>query len=61
MTYFESCKLLCDRGVSVVNVVNSYAFTEAGLARVRSISDAHLRLRTEQVGDMLIEVLEVAR
>jgi flagellar protein FlaH len=61
MTYFENCKELCDRGISVVNVVNSYAFSEAALARVRSISDAHLKLRTEQVGDMLVKVLEVAK
>ena len=61
MTYFESCKVLCDRGTSMINVVNSYAFNEAGLARVRSISDAHLRLRTEQFGDVIVKVLEVAK
>ena len=61
MSYFENCKGLCDQGLSVVNVVNSYAFTDAGLARVRSISDAHLRLRTEQLGDIIIKVLEVAK
>ena len=61
MTYFEDCKLLCDKGTSVINVVNSYAFNEAGLGRVRSISDAHLRLRTEQVGDLIVKVLEVAK
>lgn len=61
MSYFENCKLLCDEGTSVINVVNSYAFTEAGLSRVRSISDAHLRLRTEQVGDMIVKVLEAAK
>ena len=61
MSYFESCKELCDSGVSVVNIVNSYALGEAGLARVRSISDAHLRLRTEQVGDLIVKVLEVAK
>ena len=61
MSYFENCKQLCDQGMSVINVVNSYAFTEAGLARVRSISDSHLRLRTEQLGDIIIKVLEVAK
>jgi flagellar protein FlaH len=61
MSYFENCKQLCDEGISVINVVNSYAFNEAGLARVRSISDAHLRLRTEQLGDLIIKVLEVAK
>lgn len=61
MTYFENCKQLCDQGLSLVNIVNSYAFGEAGLARVRSISDAHLRLRTEQIGDLIVKVLEVAK
>ena len=61
MSYFENCKLLCDEGTSVINVVNSYAFNEAGLARVRSISDAHLRLRTEHIGDMIVKVLEAAK
>ena len=61
MTYFENCKVLCDRGTSLINVVNSYAFNEAGLGRVRSISDAHLSLRTEQFGDVIVKVLEVAK
>ena len=61
MSYFENCKELCDDGMSVINVVNSYAFNEAGLARVRSISDAHLTLKTEQMGDMIVKVLEVAK
>lgn len=61
MTYFENCKELCDQGTSVINVVNSYAFNKAGLARVRSISDAHLKLKTEQMGDLIVKVLEVAK
>ena len=61
MTFFETCKDYCDRGITVINVVNSYAFGEADLARVRSMCDAHLKLRTEQVGDLLVKVLEVAK
>ena len=61
MAYFENCKMLCDMELTIVNVVNSYAFNQAGLARVRSICDAHLSLRTEVVGDRLIKVLEVAK
>lgn len=61
MTYFETCKDFCDRGMTVLNVVNSYAFGEADLGRVRSICDAHLKLRTEQVGDIMVKVLEVAK
>ena len=61
MAYFENCKILCDMGLTIVNVVNSYAFNQADLARVRSICDAHLSLRTEVVGDRLMKVLEVAK
>jgi flagellar protein FlaH len=61
MTFFESSKSLCDKGTSIIAVVNSYAFSEADLGRVRSMCDAHLRLRTEQVGDIMVKVLEVAK
>lgn len=61
MAYFENCKILCDMGLTIVNVVNSYAFSQADLARVSSICDAHLSLRTEVVGDRLLKVLEVAK
>jgi flagellar protein FlaH len=61
MTYFEMSKHYCDRGMSIVNVVNSYAFEQGEFARVRSICDAHIRLRTEQMGDRLIKVMEVAK
>ena len=45
----------------MINVVSSSAFSDESLARVSSISDAHLHLRTEQVGDMIMKVLEVAK
>lgn len=61
MTYFEICKHYCDRGMSIITIVNSYAFSEADLARVRSMCDAHLSLRNEEIGDRLIKVLEVAK
>lgn len=61
MAYFENCKILCDMGLTIVNVVNSYAFSQADLARVSSICGAHLSLRTEVVGDRLLKVLEVAK
>ena len=61
MTYFEICKHYCDRGMTVITVVNSYAFDEADLGRVRSMCDAHLSLRNEEIGDRMIKVLEVAK
>lgn len=61
MTYFEICKHYCDRGMTVMSVVNSYAFGQAELARVRSMCDAHLVLRTEEMGDRLVKMMEVAK
>ena len=61
MTYFEICKHYCDRGMTIITVVNSYAFGEADLGRVRSMCDAHLSLRNEEIGDRMIKVLEVAK
>lgn len=61
MTYFEICKHYCDRGMSMVNVVNSYAFGQAELSRVRSMCDAHIKLKTEEMGDRIIKVMEVAK
>ncbi len=59
--YFEHCKKLCDGGRSIINVAHTYAFDEQVLIRIRSVCDAHLRLRIEEVGDKLVKVLEVAK
>jgi flagellar protein FlaH len=34
---------------------------EGTIVRLRSMCDAHLRLRIEEVGDKLVKVLEVAK
>ena len=59
--YFEQCKKLCDGGRTIINVAHTYAFDEQVLIRIRSVCDAHLRLRIEEVGDKLVKVLEVAK
>ncbi|MDD5312300.1 MAG: ATPase domain-containing protein [Dehalococcoidia bacterium] len=59
--YFEACKKLCDGGRTIINVAHTYAFDEQVLIRIRSVCDAHLRLRIEEVGDKLVKVLEVAK
>lgn len=61
ISFFEECKIICSDGLSIINVVHSYAFDESTLIRIRSMCDAHLRLRLEEVGDRLIKVLEVAK
>ena len=61
LDFFSTCKGLCDSGRTVFIVVHSYGFDEKMLIRVRSLCDAHLTLRMEQMGDRLIKMLEVSK
>lgn len=61
IAFYEGCKDLCGNGVSIITTVHSYAFEENALVRLRSLCDAHLKLRMEEVGDRLIKVMEVAK
>ena len=59
--YFEQSKKLCGGGTSIIIVVHSHALKESLLIRIRSLCDAHLRLRTEELGDQLVKTLEVSK
>ena len=61
ITFFEECKRLCEQGKTIINVVHSYAFDDSSLLRIRSMCDAHLNLRIEEIGDQLINVLEIGK
>jgi flagellar protein FlaH len=61
LTFFTACKDFCDEGRTLLFTMHSYAFSEQMFIRIRSICDAHLRLRIEEVGDQLVKVLEVAK
>jgi flagellar protein FlaH len=61
LDFFSRAKELCDDGRSLILTMHSYASTEQLLQRLRSMCDAHLRLRVEEVGTQLIKVLEVAK
>ena len=61
LTFFEDCKVLCDRGLSIFCVAHSYAFDENVMVRLGSMCDAHLRLRIETMGSKMIKILEVAK
>ena len=54
-------KNVCDQNKTLLITLHSYAFDESMFIRIRSICDAHLRLRTEEIGDQLVKVLEVAK
>jgi len=61
LTYFEQCKQRCDKGITVINVAHSYAFAEDVLIRLRSLCDAHFRLRIEEMGEKGVKILDVAK
>ncbi len=61
ITFLENCKQLCAEGKTIINVVHSYAFDRGSMLRIRSMCDAHLNLRIEDIGDQLINVLEIGK
>ncbi len=61
LAFFETAKRLCSGGTTVILVVHSHGLTKELLIRIRSLCDAHLRLRTEEVGNKLIKTLEVTK
>jgi len=61
LNFFTGCKDLCDLGKTIMLTAHGYAFPENLLIRIKSICDAHLHLRIEEVGDQMIKSLEVAK
>jgi len=61
LSFFEECKRLCSEGKTVVVVVHSHGLNSELLIRLRSLCDAHLRLRTEEGGEKLVKTLEVTK
>jgi flagellar protein FlaH len=61
LTFFTLCKEFCDQNKTLLFTMHSYAFSEQMFIRLRSICDAHMRLRVEEVGEQLVKALEVAK
>ncbi len=61
VAFFEETMDYCSSGMTIALIAHSYAFSESTLVRIGSMCDAHLRLRTEAVGDRLMKTLEVAK
>jgi flagellar protein FlaH len=61
LSYFEGCKRLCADGRTILVVLHSHGLSEDLTIRIRSICDAHLRLRTEEIGQKLVKTLEVTK
>ncbi len=61
LAFFSRAKRFCDEDKTLIFTLHSFAFSEPMFIRIRSICDAHLRLRVEEVGTQLIKVLEAAK
>lgn len=61
LAFFSRAKKFCDDRKTLIFTLHSFAFSEPMFIRIRSICDAHLRLRVEEVGTQLIKVLEAAK
>jgi flagellar protein FlaH len=61
LRYFEGCKRICADGRTILVVLHSHSLSRDLTIRIRSICDAHLRLRTEEVGQKLVKTLEVTK
>ena len=44
-----------------MTIVHSYAFNDQMLIRVRSLCDAHLVMKIDQMGERLVKTMEVAK
>lgn len=61
LAFFEECKRLCANGTTVLVVLHSHGVNKELLIRIRSLCDAHLQLRTEEMAEKLIKSLEVTK
>lgn len=61
VAFFEACQELVTESRTIVIVASTYAFDDTTLARLRSMCDAHFTLRTEEVGEQIVKILEVAK
>lgn len=59
--FFEEAKRICNEGKTIIIVVHSHGLNNELLIRLRSLCDAHLQLRTEEVGQKLVKTLEVTK
>ena len=59
--FFSACKQLCEDGRTMFLVVHTYAFGEGMLQRIRSLCDAHLSFRLEEMRDLVVKVMEVTK
>ena len=59
--FFTSCKRLCAQGKTVVLTVDSYAFGSEMFARLGTLCDSYLCLRSEKVREKAVRTVEVRK
>ncbi|HJX14082.1 MAG TPA: ATPase domain-containing protein [Dehalococcoidales bacterium] len=66
--FLQTCKELCERGRTIVLVLDTHVFESKALVRAYALSDYYLRLRSQdmvlgagQIDTRLIKVLEVTK
>jgi flagellar protein FlaH len=61
LRFFEECKQLCATGKTILIILHDQVVGADVLVRMRSMCDAHLRLRTEDDGKRVLKLLEVSK
>lgn len=61
LALFEAYKRICSSGTTVLVILHSHGVTKDLVIRLRSLCDAHLQLRTEEMGQKLVRALEVTK
>lgn len=59
--FFEGCKRLCATGKTVFVTIHTDAVRTDLITPIRSMCDAHLKLKSEQDGQRMVKTLEVAK
>ncbi len=61
LAFLTAVKSFVDQNMTIFLTIHSAAFEEQMFSRLRSLCDAHLRLRVEEMRDKLLKVMEVAK
>ena len=61
LSFFSACKRMCATGKTIIVVAHSATFDERMSVRLRALCDGYLALRVENVGEKLMNSLEVRK
>jgi len=61
LRFFEECQHICATGISIIVTLHAQGVSDDLLNPIRSMCDANLKLRSEQDGNRMVKLLEVAK